>query len=127
MKQTIVLAAIIAAGSACRRDAVPETPAIAASPSTATATAASTTREPAVRLACLGVRSRQVQPTRPGQCWLGSTDSNGGDEEYKRRWTDRRRHTRSSMLLRPSLKALAWRTLDSSKQVAKRVLGAMAR
>ena len=50
MKQTIVLAAIIAAGSACRRDAVPETPAIAASPSTATATAASTTREPAVRL-----------------------------------------------------------------------------
>lgn len=53
---------------------------------------------------------------------IGEFDYLRGEEDYKRRWTDLARKTVSTMVLRPSIKAFAWRTLDSSKQVAKRVL-----
>ena len=62
MKKTIVLAAIIAAASACRRDAVPETRASAASPSPSTATTAATTREPTVRLDPSQLAQIKIEP-----------------------------------------------------------------
>lgn len=46
-----------------------------------------------------------------------------GDEEYKRRWTEKQRHTRTLILARPNLTGLAWRALTSSRETAKRLLG----
>lgn len=46
-----------------------------------------------------------------------------GDEDYKRRWTDLARHTKTLVLARPNLRGLAWRTLTSGKETAKRLLG----
>lgn len=45
-----------------------------------------------------------------------------GDEEYKRRWTDRQRFTRTLVVARPNLTGLAWRALTSGRATAKRLL-----
>jgi len=46
-----------------------------------------------------------------------------GDEDYKRRWTDLARSTKTLVFARPNLRGLAWRTLSSGKETAKRLLG----
>ena len=45
-----------------------------------------------------------------------------GDEDYKRRWTDQQRFTRTLVLARPNLTGLAWRALTSGRETAKRLL-----
>lgn len=45
-----------------------------------------------------------------------------GDEDYKKRWTDKARSTRTLVFARPSLKGFAWRTLVNGKETAKRLL-----
>lgn len=45
-----------------------------------------------------------------------------GEEDYKRRWTDLSRQTLTTMVLRPSLRGWAWKTLGATKEVAKKLL-----
>jgi CelD/BcsL family acetyltransferase involved in cellulose biosynthesis len=45
-----------------------------------------------------------------------------GDEDYKKRWTDKARHTKTFVFARPNLRGFAWRTLSSGKETAKRFL-----
>lgn len=53
---------------------------------------------------------------------LTSFDYLRGEEEYKRRWTDQARHTKTLVLARPNLRGFAWRAFASGKETAKRLL-----
>jgi CelD/BcsL family acetyltransferase involved in cellulose biosynthesis len=56
------------------------------------------------------------------ECGLVEFDYLRGDEEYKRRWTNKTRLTRTLILARPSIRGLVWRTLLHGKATAKRFL-----
>lgn len=45
-----------------------------------------------------------------------------GDEDYKRRWTDKARTTHSFVVPRPSLVGWSWKALGSAKEAAKQLL-----
>lgn len=56
---------------------------------------------------------------------LAEFDFLRGEEDYKRRWTDRERRTHAVMVLPPTMRARAWRALDGARGTAKRLLQRM--